>query len=125
MWSNVDLDPKNQMVSSGHIELFNFDCLSLILWIVHLHGKENGKTQHYWPSKGGFATQGEGIVEMIHSGEREIHQYKTEEFINTSPPSAAYMRQWIGWALVQIMYCRLFSAKPLPKPMLGYRQLNP
>ena len=44
---------------------------------------------------------------------------------NLSPPSAAYMRQWIGSALVQIMACRLFSAKPLSKPMLGYCQLDP
>ena len=40
--------------------------------------------------------------------------------INSSPPSAAYMRQWIGWALVQLKACRLFGAKPLSKPMLGY-----
>ena len=32
--------------------------------------------------------------------------------VNSSPPSAAYMRQWTGSALVQIMACRLFSAKP-------------
>ena len=45
--------------------------------------------------------------------------------LNSSPPSAAYMRQWIGSALVQIMACRLFGAKPLSKPMLGYYQLDP
>ena len=39
---------------------------------------------------------------------------------NSSPPGAAYMRQWIGSALVQIMACRLFGAKPLSNPMLGY-----
>ena len=38
--------------------------------------------------------------------------------INSSPPSAAYMRQWIGSALVQIMACRLFGAKTLSKPVL-------
>ena len=37
-----------------------------------------------------------------------------------SPPSAAYMRQWFMWALVRIMAWRLFGAKPLSKPMLGY-----
>ena len=36
----------------------------------------------------------------------------------SSPPNAAYMRQWIGSALVQIMACRLFSTKPLYEPML-------
>ena len=40
-------------------------------------------------------------------------------------PSAAYMRQWIGSALVQIMACRLFGAKPLSKPMLCYCLLEP
>ena len=37
---------------------------------------------------------------------------------------AAYMHQWIGSAMVQIMDCRLFGAKPLSKPMLGYCQLD-
>ena len=36
----------------------------------------------------------------------------------SSPPSTAYMRQWIESALVQIMACRLFGAKLLSKPML-------
>ena len=45
--------------------------------------------------------------------------------LNSSPPSAAYRRQWIGSALVHIMACRLFGAKPLSKPMLGYCQLDP
>ena len=42
-----------------------------------------------------------------------------------SPPNAAYMRRWSGSALVQIMACRLFGAKSLSKPMLGYCQLEP
>ena len=33
-------------------------------------------------------------------------------------PGAAYMRQGIESALVQIMACRLLDAKPLSKPML-------
>ena len=44
---------------------------------------------------------------------------------NSSPRSATCMRQWIGSALVQIMACHLFSAKPSSKPMLGYCQLDP
>ena len=46
--------------------------------------------------------------------------------VNSSPASATYMRQWT-WllALVQIMACRLFGAKPLSKPILGYYQLDP
>ena len=45
--------------------------------------------------------------------------------INSSPPSAAYMHQWTGSALVQIMACLLFINKPLPGPMLPYCQLDP
>ena len=45
--------------------------------------------------------------------------------LNSSPPSVAYMRQWIRSALVQIMSCRLFGAKPLSKPMLGYFFIGP
>ena len=37
--------------------------------------------------------------------------------VNSSPPSTAYMRQWIGSALLQIMALRLFGAKPLSEPM--------
>ena len=33
-------------------------------------------------------------------------------YVNLSPPSATYTRQWTGSALVQIMACRLDSAKP-------------
>ena len=43
---------------------------------------------------------------------------------NSSPPSAAYMRQWVGSSLVQVMASRLFGAKPLPEPMLAYCQLD-
>ena len=35
---------------------------------------------------------------------------------SSSPRSASYMRQWTGWALVQIMACSLIGAKPLSKP---------
>ena len=45
--------------------------------------------------------------------------------VNSSPPSAAYLCQWIGSALVQIMACRLFGAKPLSEPMLEYCYLDP
>ena len=41
---------------------------------------------------------------------------------NSSPPSAADMRPWTGSALFQIMACRLFGAKPLCEPVLGYCQ---
>ena len=45
--------------------------------------------------------------------------------VNSSPPSATYMHQWTGSAVVQIMACHLFGTKPLSKPMLGYCQLGP
>ena len=48
----------------------------------------------------------------------------SEDTLNSSPSSAAYMRQWIGSALVQIMACRLFGAKPLSKPMLAIINWN-
>ena len=54
---------------------------------------------------------------------RHIHVYNKS--INSSPPSAAYMHQWIGSSLVQIMACRLLGPKSLSKPMLSYCQLNP
>ena len=41
------------------------------------------------------------------------------ELINSSPPSATYMCQWIQSALVKIMACRVLGTKPLSKPMLG------
>ena len=44
--------------------------------------------------------------------------------VNSSSTNASYMRQWIGPAFVQIMACRLFGAKPLSKPMLGYCLLD-
>ena len=45
-------------------------------------------------------------------------------WVNSSPPSAAYMRWWTGSALVQVMACRLVGAKPSLKPMLVYCQLD-
>ena len=44
--------------------------------------------------------------------------------IKWSPPSDAYMCQWTGSAFVQIMACRLVSAKPLPEPMPAYCWLD-
>ena len=35
-----------------------------------------------------------------------------------------HIHQWIKSALLQIMACRLFGAKPLSKPMLGYWPLG-
>ena len=53
------------------------------------------------------------------------HRKTTGTMINSSPPSAAYMRQWIGSAFVQIIACNLFSAKSLSKPVLGDLSIGP
>ena len=42
--------------------------------------------------------------------------------VNSSPPSAAYMRRWTGSSLFQVMAWRLFGAKPLYETMLVYYQ---
>ena len=49
-----------------------------------------------------------------------------QDIVNSYQPSAAYMRQWTGSELVQVMDCRLllFSAKLLPEPMLACCQLD-
>ena len=44
--------------------------------------------------------------------------------VNSSPLSAAYMRQWTRSSLVQVMACCLFGTKPLPETMLTYCQLD-
>ena len=49
----------------------------------------------------------------------------SSHWVNSCPPSAAYMHQWIGSALVKIMACRLFGAKPLSKPVLGLFSIRP
>ena len=45
------------------------------------------------------------------------------KLFNLSSPIATYMRHWTGSALIQVMACRLFGAKPLPEPMQSYCQL--
>ena len=52
--------------------------------------------------------------------EKKIYLYIWSMLVNSSPPSAAYMPQPTGSALFQIIACRLFGVKPLPKPMLTY-----
>ena len=46
------------------------------------------------------------------------------QWVNASPPNAAYMRQCIGSVLIQIMACCLFGARPLPDPVLVYYHLD-
>ena len=65
----------------------------------------------------------------IFIGLRDLHRnhydYLFRRWMNSSVYSAAYMHQWIGSTLFQIMACCLFGAKPLSKPMQGHCQLDP
>ena len=45
-------------------------------------------------------------------------------WFNSSPRSAAYIRQRTGSALVQVIACRLSGAMPPHEPMLAYCQLD-
>ena len=45
--------------------------------------------------------------------------------LNSSPPSATYMRRWTESSLIQIMACCLDGTKPLSEPMLTYCQSDP
>ena len=66
------------------------------------------------------------LTHLFFGCDKPDNKWSTAEYpLNSFPPSAAYIRQWIGSALVQIMACRLFDAEPLSKPMLGYSQLDP
>ena len=84
---------------------------ALLPWLIHIfcHLKDQIQDQ--------FGANGE--IQIMVPG------WANTCVINSSPPSAAYMRQWIGSALIEIMAYRLFSVKSLSKPMLGYCQLNP
>ena len=66
-----------------------------------------------------------GLHTYIKMRSDKINHNEPVVVFKSSPSSAAYMRQWIGSALVQIMACRLFDIKPLSKPMLGYCLLEP
>ena len=66
-------------------------------------------------------------VLLFHNQSKHVHEKLTFFFnqfwtsgVNSSPPSVAYMRQWIRSALVQIMASRLVGAKPLSEPMMEY-----
>ena len=57
-------------------------------------------------------------------GEAKKVFHKAFHRVNSSPPSATHLRQWIGAVLVWIMACRLFDTKPLSKPMPVVVKLN-
>ena len=47
------------------------------------------------------------------------------QYVTSSPPSAAYMCQWIGSLLVQVMACHLLGAKPSPQTMYDILSIKP
>ena len=67
---------------------------------------------HWWLVTDEYIFASHGPIEL-----NPPHPHPTTT--HPTPPSAAYMRGWIGWAMVQIMACRLFGAKPLSKQMPG------
>ena len=74
-------------------------------------------------------TAGSGKLNQWFSTQYKIIVWRSllltwQSCINSSSPSAAYMCQWTGSSLAQVMACHLFSAKPLPEPMLVYCQLD-
>ena len=78
-----------------------------------------------WKRKNEF--QGYVIWSWIYMRSMIIYSiYSSQEILtlNSSPPSAAYMRQRTESAVVQVIACRLFIAKPLPETMLAYCQLD-
>ena len=64
------------------------------------------------------------LLTTNHNLYEEYKGFVQVALFNASPPSVAYMCQWTGWALDQVMACRLFGAQPLPEPMLAYCQLD-
>ena len=83
------------------------------------------------PGTGEFPAQMASNAENVstwwchHVGNTVSYKQLCFSGLNSSPPSAAYMRHWIGSELVQIMACCLFSTKPLSKSMLSCCQLDP
>ena len=97
-------------------------------WLTHKHTDRhtdagNDNTQRPKLASGKNIYLGVNIVNLWWIADELLRAITAGSF-NSSPPSAAYMRQWIGSALIKIMACHLFGAKPLSKPMLGYCQLE-
>ena len=60
---------------------------------------------------------------ILSAGNCLVRVRNINSYFNLPLLNAAYMSQWIMSALVQIMACRLFGAKPSSSPVLGYCQL--
>ena len=116
--------------------MLNIHCLQISQNLPQL--ANNFRNQHFeawtnWPtfckdffqSSIKFVPKGQIDNKSALAQVRVSHPTDNKSFFNPSPHSARYMHQWIGSALFKIMACRLFSAKPLSKSMLGYCQLDP
>ena len=109
--------------------------LLFVQQFVQAYNKEYIKALHNWPFVRGIHWW---LVDSPYKGIWTAFPYRkiimeidtvtcSETLVcllNLSPPSAAYMHQWTGSALVQVMGCCLFGAKPLPEPVLAYSQLD-
>ena len=116
--------------SSGQLNSIHVDTLMLELkWLIFCKTSVNfRKMCEYWCKfllfQKGSITLG-GLILGLHPANERRH-YKVmpshwlganleSALIKPSPPKATCKRQWTGSALVQILACRLFGAKPLSK----------
>ena len=65
----------------------------------------------------------QNLIDVLAQSLQNSIQYHVA--FNSSPPSDAYMRQWAGSTLVQVMAYWLVGSKPLPEPTLPFSQLDP
>ena len=73
-------------------------------------------SRHKWPVTRKMFPFDDVIMHSV----RETTLRNMCKCINSSPPSRALIHQWIWSALVKIMACGRFGAKPLSEPMLQY-----
>ena len=107
-----------KLISTEHI---NAVVISEQVWPWKIWNSQSALTHCHWARQ---YLSGTKYFEQ-HCSKHWLSASLASTHINSSPPSAAYMCQWIGSVVVQIMACRLFSAKTLPQPILGYCQLDP
>ena len=72
-------------------------------------------------NKWNMFTRWRWLTYLVHKTDYAYSPFKnprelTGERVNSFPPGAPYMCQWIGSALVHIMACHLFGTKPLSEP---------
>ena len=130
IWMCEEKDSCQCIAPLGHIELINKE-LEMYLCILSTVVTDALVLKHqvissYWAADIHCigAVSYKNITFMINITE-EVNQhfeknYPVVEGLNHLPPGVAYMRRWIGSALVQVMACPLFGDNPLPEPVLAY-----